>query len=686
MPSSKSSGTFERLAPSVSDFPDLLETLEVAIAGSTHQPPSDLVGTANALAELSSAPVVRLGVDRFERLVDSLWRHLWPALRRTFAFRLSFGPKDVVEQPAPALVCTPEQLQARWTTHRIVNPEDRDSQSESAGILCGQRDVRPVLDLAKELGLEVDTIKGLAKLERLHTLSRGKSFDDLLAAIRLADGLSNQPVLGTSLKTDLVDRFADLIPGAGCKQLLLMRNLALSGFSDTQSLWSAVECLVGNLEFSSAEDRELMEMIAASIDQDIAVLPWRVAVTNGLSVAARRDNSSIFQAIWRWTGNSQAAFAAAMQVLPDERAVELRLAKQVPKRLDVATPAVLLSSLLKKRWLIAHGAVLASTRSPVDALEQQLKVDRDPKHSQGLRSALRYASPLQVLECTKVHKDIRLVELCADTAVEQPHILLNICGDDIIEQQLWCAAIEKDGSLWNAPSNALDVRNTILSQLLKQGPVDLHLLEVLAHTPLANLIEAPERARLWSLLPGARKNQYLQATASGWLDAVAMGATIIPPEIELEHAILSSPNLRAVLDSASTSMERRLSVVSALPLLHEEVFIAWLNKILMNARHLSAIEAEQLGMLVASRRWERTAKYLADLLAEHRRQDLMPGLRRCSGLLGFYTLWKLEITKPTAFEKWREFEKEVCLLYPNGPDSNELWSRAGEEFQSARTI
>ncbi|CAG2160945.1 hypothetical protein LMG26411_07881 [Cupriavidus numazuensis] len=229
---------FTLLAPSAAECPNSVETLELGAATCIHAPAADLIGAANALTAQGLAPVVRLGVEGFELLVDSLWRNLWPALRRTFAFRLSFGPNDVVEQPAPALVCTPEQLQARWTKHRIVKPDDKSPESESAEILCGQRDVQPILALAEELGLEVHTLKELSRLERLHTLYSGEdSFDSLLAAIRLADGLSNQPTLGANIKETLIGRFTALIPAAGCKQLLPMRNLALAGFANTQSLW-----------------------------------------------------------------------------------------------------------------------------------------------------------------------------------------------------------------------------------------------------------------------------------------------------------------------------------------------------------------------------------------------------------------------------------------------------------------
>ncbi|HCG0885749.1 TPA: hypothetical protein NJH56_001532 [Pseudomonas aeruginosa] len=668
---------FGRLAPSVAGCPNSVETLELDATCSGHATTAELIGTANALAAQELAPVVRLGVERFEHLVDSLWKNLWPALRRTFAFRLSFDPKDVVEQPTPMLVCTPEQLQARWTKHRIVKPDDQIPNSAPAGIICGLRDVRPILALAEDLGLEVHTVKELSKLERLHTLVSGDgSFDDLLAAIRLADGLSNQPTLGASIKDKLLGQFKTLIPGASCKQLLLMKNLALSGFANTQSLWSAVELLVSTLGFSSADDSDSMEIVATSVDEELALPAWRAAVTAGLSTAAHRDSPAISQAIWRWAERSHAAFAAAIGTLPADAVVEQRLAGEVPRKLNVTSPAALLSPLLKKRWLTAYGAALAATLPPIDATGQQLKVDKNPDHSVGLRSALRYASPLQTLECALVHKDSRLVGLCAEQAAVHPQILTNILCDDITEQQVWCAAIGKDSSLWSAPSNAVGARDTVLAQLADGLPADTGLLKALAQTPLADLSATEERDRLWPLLPTAQRDRYLQATATGWLEIAAKGEVVTFPEAPLESAIMASSSLRSVLERSSVKVDVRLAIVSALPSFTEEMFITWLNNVLRDTRMLSHTDSEQLGALVASRHWERAAKHLSDRLADNR-SDLMPGLRLCANLLGFYARWKLGISKPNTTEKWKAFEEEARELYPSGPDSDELWSRAG---------
>lgn len=666
---------FGQLASSITDCPASVLTLELENSSSSELA-TDLIGAANALAASGPTPVVRLGVDGFEQLLDSLWKNLWPALRRTFAFRLSFGPNDLVEHPTPTLVCTPEQLQSRWVKYRVINSDDEAANSEAASILCGQRDVQQVLDLAEELSIEVHSLRELSRLQRLEAfLSRGESFDEILGAIRLADGLSNQPTFGVSIKDRLIGQFTALIPSAGCKQLILMRNLALPGFANTRPLWLAVELLVSNLAFAPEDDSDLTQIIAAANDKELALPLWRAAVKNGLSTAAHRGNKAIYQALWRWAEHNHSAFARVIENLPADATVEHRLAGQAPRKLRATSIDALLSPLLKKHWLTAYAAVLAATLSPIDATGQQLEIDKDQDYNAGLRSALRYASPLEILDCTLAYKDPRLVGLCAEQAAVHPEILSNIRCYDITEQQLWGTVIVKTPSLWNATGNAIGARDTVLGQLITGLPVDTGLLMALANTPLADICATPERALLWSLLPTSHLEHYLRATATGWLEVAARGSVVPPPEAPLEQAIMASVNLHLILERSSVPVNARLAIISSLQSFSEERFIAWLNYILKGAQKFSQEASEQLGTLVSSRHWERAGKYLSDRIAD--RPDLRPGLRSCAGLLNFYTRWKLGITKLSADDKWKAFEDEARELYPSGPDSNELWSRAG---------
>lgn len=665
-----------RLADSTAAIPSELTALEIEMASGTADHPVDLIGVANALAE-QQGPAVRLGVTGFERPVAALWRNLWPSMRRSFAFRLSFGPKDLEAQPVPTIVCTPEQLQARWTKHRVVNPDDRTPQSLTAAVLCGQRDAKPFLDLARELGLEATTLKDLNKLERLHSLVTGvDGFDDLLKAVRLVDGLSDQPQRGAKLKDKLIVRIAAQVPASSCKQLMPMRNLELPSFASTKPLWSAVELLVSRLDFAQAEDADLVALVEASADSGLARPAWRAAVTRGLSAAGLQGESGLWKAIWRWSELSQAAFSTAMGVLRSDEATEQFLVGVAPRKLNAAKAAAALALLVKKGWLTAHGAALAAMLPPREAAEQQLKVDQRQDHTAGLRSALRHATPTDTLAATLDLKDQRLVEVCGDLAVIHTKMLSGIRCKDLTEQKVWACAIGRGNSLWSAPSNPMEARNTVVAQLGKRPAAFSGLIEALAWTPLADLTAVPDRARVWSLLPASVQDPYLRATAAGWLNVAITRSAVSTPEPELERAVLASSTLQLLLHEVSASLKARLAIVGALPSFSEDMFVGFLIPLLQSTRSLSHADAAQLGRFVASRRWNRAVQYLCDRLAD-RRYDLAPALEQCTSFLNWFQLWRFGISKPTIDDKWRGFEEAACELYPTGPDHEQLWSRAG---------
>ena len=99
---------------------------------------SELMEAAEALGGNQELPVVRLGHLGFDDLVVALWAHLRPDLRRNFAFRLSFDPRDVLETPRPALVCTPRGMAGRWSEQAVIGTRPRgEPTSLVAAILSG---------------------------------------------------------------------------------------------------------------------------------------------------------------------------------------------------------------------------------------------------------------------------------------------------------------------------------------------------------------------------------------------------------------------------------------------------------------------------------------------------------------------------------------------------------------------
>ena len=93
----------------------------------------DLTDAAEALGTKAQLPVVRLGHVGFDDLVVALWAHLPPQMRRGFAFRLSFDPRDLLETPMPALVCAPRGMEARWSEYPVIRSAERREPGSLAG-------------------------------------------------------------------------------------------------------------------------------------------------------------------------------------------------------------------------------------------------------------------------------------------------------------------------------------------------------------------------------------------------------------------------------------------------------------------------------------------------------------------------------------------------------------------------
>ncbi|WP_417447385.1 hypothetical protein [Kangiella sp.] len=667
---------FENLSSCVAECPDSVSAFELAPPSSRSSSATDLIATANALLDSKGRTAIWLGVTGFEELISSLWKNLWPDLRRTFSFRLSFSPNDIVDDPKPAIVCSPAKLQSRWINQNLIDQNSASPMSESARILCGHADVTPVLELANSLEIKLDSLTILSKLERLNTLiSDDKDVDRLLGALRLIDGLSKNPELGKDLKTSLVSKFSTLIPKVTPKQLLVIRNLTLSGFNNTEGLWNAVENRISSLDFGEVDDDDLSNLFLCSVNPDLAIHDWRESIQAALKTVAHKKPSALFRGIWRCVPLAD-SFSAAIHIMPNTDGIESQLVSEIPRKLPNSKLSDLLAPLLEKQWIVAHGAVLASVLSPMEAVEQQLQIDTDSSKDSGIRAALKFATSALVLECALKYKDLRLVKLASEAAINHPEILFDIQCNDIVEQQVWRLAIEREPTLWNSPSDPINARDTLLIMLKNGSPIDNGLLEVLANTPLANLYAAPDRENLWKLLPAITCDRYLQATVFGWVESAEQSAIGEQLEAELEQAIARSNALAQSLVKPTVSIATRLLIIRSLPSFTEENFIHWIHELLKSVRSIQYSEAEQLGRLILSRRWKAAVSHLVDHFAPHR-PDLKPCLTVCSDFLGFYKAWKLGISKPSVSDKWNAFEQLACDLYPNGPDTNELWSRAG---------
>ena len=639
----------------------------------------DLVDAAEVLAAAGTFPVVRLGHIGFDDLIIALWACLPSEIRRGFAFRLSFGPTDLIDQPMPALVCTPHATAGRWSEHPVIRtamPHKPDSLA--AAMLSGHAGATPLIEFMQQMEIRPVTFSGLRLAEQAYRLDIGEpSLERRVGVMRLIEKLSPRSDAGGAGKRLLVQRFCDALSGARADEILRLRNLQLSAFPEPERVWKAVTTWVAENSYAQDQDTEMLSVLKDATTSDAAVEQWRGAILNGLAAAARSAKPFFPRAFWRWTRMRPEIVAAVFPDVPAKAGVEERLARATPRALDQAAAAALEPLALSRGWLRLHGTILSASASPSDAVRRQVAVDTDPSFLDGLRAALLRAKPAEVVQCALEIEDPRMPPLAGEAVAKDPKLLAGLDLTLTAAQAIWREALAIEPMSWQGPTDPVAAFYSILDRLLDDNQTDPKLLERLSDTPLADLGDYPRRPEIWSRIAADARQKMLTETAKAWLKNAAGAHGPAAPEQELQTAILADDEIEPTLDALiPTGVGIAVRIVAALSRYDQQRFLELLGKLTSRTTSLAFPDAESIGRLVLQRRWEDAAAYLLGEFKSGRR-DLKPALRTCSDMLNRWDRFLYALVPISEYEKWEAFQELAAELYPGGPDDHGLWERAG---------
>ncbi|KLU15772.1 MULTISPECIES: effector-associated domain EAD1-containing protein [Xenorhabdus] len=268
----------------------------------------------------------------------------------------------------------------------------------------------------------------------------------------------------------------------------------------------------------------------------------------------------------------------------------------------------------------------------------------------------------------------RLLQIAAERIANNPSLLgtLNFTLRPV--QDLWCYTLTLNSEAWKGPNDPYGAFSTVLQNLIQGSETNLHLIEVLSFTPLADLSKYIKNTDIWNFLPEPARGNCLRATATGWLH-YALKGYVNPPDNELEMAILTNEKLAVVLRCDKADIGDVLRVINYLSNLEESRVLRWLNE---NAliKPLRNTDAEELGHLIQNRRWHQIVENLLRL-TQQGRNDLKPALTQCYSMVSRFWRFVLGLSDVSYSEKWALLEELAVELYPNGPDDQGLWDRAG---------
>nr|WP_240982584.1 effector-associated domain EAD1-containing protein [Streptomyces sp. S3(2020)] len=655
--------------------PLAITPLEVELGNDIPPAATDLPAAAAALAQRSAGPAVRLGHQDFDDLVVSLWARLWPALRRNFAFRLSFGPSDLVETPTPALVCTPHALVARWRGHQRLDTVSPAPGSLAAAALTGHEQGTLLRSFADEIGAEATAFSELPLLEQAYRLTTDTpdTIDNTITAVRLVQRLSPEPSHGTNGKAKLLQRLLHQLETATAGDVLTLRNLDMQGFEHAQAVWTHLETWTGDNTFPPAQDTSFTTMIQDAIHTSKSTRQWREAVLGGLRKAAGTPGPAFARAVWRWVAADPELTRPLWTAARPDHALVGRLVEAAPRMLPLRAAQHMIDIAREERFPRLHGAAVSTAFPPCEAARLQLTAE---PHSvaDGLELALRNATPEEIVRCSVDIGDARMIDLAGNYAARTPVLLADLDFSTQTVQTLWTASLKYDLNAWQGPANPQAAFHAALTDLIDGRPVQDGLIRCLSRTPLADLGAFPRRSEVWAKLSSLDLDALTRATVHGWLEKACTGLPPFRLEPHLQTAVLRSPEL----DSQLSRMEAGevVGIVTALPTFDEYRFRRWLRAALSHGQRIPPSTWEAIGDLALDRHWKHTADELTGMLRQGR-DDVRPALRACLPMIGLLDRWRLKLSAISPAERWKALEDLAAELYPAGPNDQELWERAG---------
>ncbi|WFF97503.1 effector-associated domain EAD1-containing protein [Aeromonas caviae] len=671
--------------------PEALVTCELPAFAEPPTPAPELVSLAEALVTRGVGPVVRVGLQGFDELILALWTNLWPEVRAQFAFRLSFGPQDIVDSPMPSLIYTPNELASRWRTHRVIGAANSSSPSLAAKILCGEAGAAQLLTLAQRLGARISHFTDLPLLQRIYEIdsSPNPRFDECVSVLRVLERLSPAPDRGAASKAKFIQKLESRMPNASVQEILLLRNLSTIGLSDSARIWDSFRAWVALSPLAQHEDADMLSVVSDALSPSAAVEPWRQAVLDGLVESASLASSTSFaNAFWRWAKLHPAAVAKFADYLPVDGELDRRLADAVPQVVNLDTGNAVMAIAQSKHWLQLHGVAASACLAPREAVTRQLSIDTVATSLDGLRASLRCTSPNETIELALALALPRLLRIAAERVADDPPLLGGLSFAIRPAQDLWFYALLLNTEAWKGPLDPQSSFFTVIQNLLDGAEVNMDLIDTLSCSPLADLGEFTCRTDAWRCLPARARVNCLRATAAGWIQRALMG-DVSTPDRELETTILDADGLEIALQLVVASAGQVVRIIGYLPNFNESRCLLWLDDQAL-LRSLPAADAQALGRLILSRRWQRAANRLVQLALQGR-SDVKHALSECQTMIDLLSRWWLGVLPASDVDKWTVLEELAVNLYPNGPDDSGLWDRAGgqdadlKSYASGRT-
>jgi hypothetical protein len=642
-----------------------------------------------ALGELEDrkGTIVWVGQEDYELAVQVLWRLLSQEEKQVINIGLYFNPSEL-DQSKLNFIATLEITETKFlhSASAVVRKGDQitlDSLGDK--IIAGEqgakvRFARFVDELENQSFTRSDVqkiAKVIATFESLEKIADLRKLNTLSSIVAEYAPLERE---AQKLKQSILKRFEQLKDAIAPDELALLRHFKIKSFQTSETILKGiVSHWLENVLFSLKKngERDYGALIVAFYQGDAN--NWLTKYFKAQMKLFLGDvKDSTVKLIVQWSSNNGLLFGLIQNDIADGPEVERVFTRNINLKLSVAVFDDLRLFCRNRGWLLSYAVLMKNHHSVIDALQEQIVVDRLPNHFGGIEIILEGLSEDELISSALTVNDERLIKLAGKVCHDRPDHLKRIDIKDLAWQGIWLTAVELGNNIDTGLNKAESTVSHFLDLVSEEEKYEVRLLEIISRTAYSNLLGYSNREKFWTKVPLHLRKVFLTSTATELLSTLSRDSTFrIPADKVLSNFIVKEDFISTFLYYNKSNFRIALPVFKAFKLPEES-----LRRYISNYEgQLDFDIAAELASHVNSRKFDDAAGAIYEKAKRHQDfvavipdiQDLLNPLRQ---MKAFFKGWSVAKEVPET-KWWKAFSSLVVELLPRGPFENEIWVHAG---------
>ncbi len=659
-------------------------------------PPIKLLGGGNIYPRYVQSTVARLvagstpiafcgTLESFGFTLKSIWAGLPLPFRKCFRYTVGFSSNDL-RDTAPMVIYFQSGLESKLTGVDLVTDQDHaeiEIHSQVELFLLGAKRDSQFSTFITDLNVDLSdftTFNSSAKAYGFFTeIGQQADPNKLRSLIRFIAKLSPRKEDGASIKSKIIQLLSEDISEGKDGNIKALRNIGLEEFVDgSESLALAIgqylqRSFGGELNFDDYVVSELIELLASGSNTDW----WNKALSDSLKGIVSTTSKKTIHNIWKLL---DIPGPKILEWIPIASVYEKSMIEYFPGSFKESSAKELLPALQKRKWFLLNAYVLTVYLKTSDALLQQLHIEEHLSYRDSVGSLFLMGklSDRELLSLTLSSENEKLVN-CFARRIEQAEILLSEMDiSKNIWALIWAESLRLTKKLSHGVTNLQEVVRKIYHLTCQGVNVPEIIVELFAKSELADLSGYVDRDVFWQKVPAHYQGDFLEATANGFISRlIKEKEELAKPEKPLEQRLVSDAFIGSFLNKYRDDMDAVVTVYENLPGLKDRFLADYIRNYRSS---ISDFLSSRLGSLLYTNQFRQSAERIFEKAKDN--ASFKIALNKCKDLVYvglidkflYRHLFSETITDEVAYAALREL---ALLLYPQGPEQNDLWERAG---------